>query len=546
MPISIHCLFLYPTVLENLRFTNLIDRIPTVSRQQINKTNCRFLHTKRNSFGKQRSVTLSVTTSKVSHSSSVAKSQHWNDISCQALSMFLKWRRLCITTLTQATGQHSRKYFRRLLLCLLTLLAFLTVAFNSLDSQWRSASVAAELRYSRISDVVREPHFQYFLSACVIVRESSDLMGEFLVRNHAAGVDHFFIYGDDDDPSEMSRLQIIFNALQGVVTYIPHGRAAPTDKENPDNYVQMRMYRHCLQEFGPLSKWVALIDTDEFFETSSLPFSYRAAPSRLHRTFLHDVLSAHEMIPVLCVRWKTALTNGRLHPPRQGETLRNSFSQTCRSQVNNKEKLALRKMILQPHFVDMEASPKLDVAIHKGFSFKGDMKKLHCKWGLVHEVEPPIYLIHYWSRDLSSYLRKIHRGRPRRNVPVRNLGDLFLRESLCNLEENVRQLRVIAEHEQKIIEKLPFFPPSQEGLASPDLAIGNQTNSPFTFCKKRVSRLISEISAGNHFSNVAYCDHRESDACSKFHTVNHMSWPFPWAEYITNSDPMENEDGLFT
>lgn len=459
--------------------------------------------------------------------------------------MFFKCQLIRLAKLKQTTGQYRQQRLRNRLVRLGAFPLLLTVALIALYSQWTSVSIIAELRRARVSDVVLDPQFQHFLSACVIVRESSDLIGEFLIMNYAAGVDHFFIYDDDDDPVEKARIRKIFTALNGLVTYIPNGREAPTDDENP-NYVQMRMYRHCLQEFGHRSKWVSLIDTDEFFDTFSLRFSLEPGRKISRRAFLHDVLSAHDIVPILCVRWKTALTNGRLQFPKQGETLSDLFPRTCKVQVNNKEKLALRKMILQPHFVDMKHSPKLDVAIHKGFSFTGQMKKLKCKSGLLHDLEPPIYLIHYWSRDLSSYLRKIRRGRPRRNSPPRNLGDLFLRESMCNLETNAGSSQVRTAYLRRLIRSLPFFPPSQELLAPAELAVGiNYSNSSILLNKKRLSRLITEISFGKDFANGAYCKNRESEACSLHKRENYLSWPFPWAEYLTNFNELQNEDNLF-
>lgn len=409
----------------------------------------------------------------------------------------------------------------------------------------QSRSLTSHLRSSRLSFVRQPDSFQHFLSACVIIRESSDLLPEFLIRNFAAGVDHFFLYGDDSNPNEIARLRQIFARLKGIVTYIPHGRSAPEDAEDPETYVQMRMYRHCLQRYGNTSNWVALIDTDEFFETFSLPFTHDDGETLPQRAFLHDVLAAHQMFPILCVRWKTALTNGRLLPQRKGETLDDLFPKTCRVQVNNKDKLALRKAVLQPRYLDFEESPKLDVAIHKGFKFKGEKKRLHCVWGLAHDLEPPIHLVHYWSRDLSSYLRKIRRGRPRKGIPPRTLTDLFLRESLCELEENSGSSELRRKYLSGLVRKMPFLDTPKDSFPTAEEAIGAPDNSTFSFCKTRVAKFISKISAGIDFSDEAYCEHRSSAACCLLQDGGTSSWPFPWAEYLMDCGEYSNEDNFF-
>ncbi len=106
---------------------------------------------------------------------------------------------------------------------------------------------------------------KYTVSVCVVVRESSSILPEFIVRNYISGVDHFFIYGDDNNGEELSRAKRIATVFQRIVTYLPQGRNFPKDEEDPEHYVQMRIYRHCLATFGSQTHWMAFIDSDEFF-----------------------------------------------------------------------------------------------------------------------------------------------------------------------------------------------------------------------------------------------------------------------------------------
>lgn len=446
------------------------------------------------------------------------------------------------------------KYPRSFLFSLiLSILSIFTVA--TLLRQSNVTSVGMEMAEARLSSVILEPEFDFFLSACVIVRQSSDTIAEFIVRNFMAGVDHFYVYGDDaDDPAEVVRLRKIFSAFHGIVTYINNGRDAPLDEEEPGNYVQMRMYRHCLEEFGSMSKWMTFIDSDEFFETYSLPAIETDPLKDSRRAFIHDILSSHEAFRVLCVRWRSALTNGRMLPPQKGELLHDMFPETCKiSQVDN-GKLAYKKTILQTKFVNLKETPKLDVAIHKGFSFRGPHlhSNLNCKADLGKHLEPAMHLVHYWSRDLTSYLRKIKRGRPRKTVPARTLKDLFFREEICDPDGVRSSSSIRYEEVKKFLYKVPFIADVKMTLPSVEALLGVGTEKTLEdqkkgehvqLCQENVEIMLNALSEGREFANAKYCYARNSTACSVLEEGKPLRWPFPWAEYLTNCDAgMKNEE----
>lgn len=394
----------------------------------------------------------------------------------------------------------------------------------------------ASLREKRISSSLPLSYFEHFMSACVIMRQSSDILPEFLVRNYAAGIDHFFLYGDDDEPSEISRLQQIFDMFPNIVTYIPNGRAQPHDEETLE-YVQMRMYRHCLSNSAATSEWVALIDVDEFFETTSLAALEPNQELRPRRAFLHDILSMNADFPALCITWHTALTNGQLIS-RPDASLFDMFPETCNPNIHNPGKLAYRKSILQTRYLDLNNTPKTDDAIHKGFIFHGPnglYNNFSCKEGLGKMLEAPLHLVHYWSRDLKSYLQKIHRGRPKRGARKRTLGDLFRREAMCKHELANNSALVRNDYVKSILKRVPVMHPIHAQLAKPEVAMGTgQTEGPnVTFCEERVRRLIVELSQGRVFSNAAYCESRNwTKACINFQEGKPLRWPFPWSQHI--------------
>ena len=411
------------------------------------------------------------------------------------------------------------------------------------------------LNSNRISNNLVEPRYKYMLSACVIARQASDIFPEFIVRNYAAGVDHFFIYGDDEDnPEEQERLHFLFSFLKGIVTYIPNGRMVPEDEENMDNYVQMRMYRHCLEKNSHTTKWIAFIDTDEFFETYALPVMEKNHRVSHKKAFLHDVLRWNEGLPVLCVRWRSALTNGHLLPAKPGKYLHDQFPETCRISSVNNGKLAYKKSIVQTRFVDLESTPKRDISLHSGFRFKGPRANTNftCHFELGKNLEPPIHLVHYWSRDLSSYLLKIQRGRPRKGIPSRSLEDLFRREELCIPDESLSSSHIRKEYIHKVLSYLPKFTPNYNQIANISFSLqslqketSNQTDNTISFCKEHVFNLLRHLANGHDFLDHAYCTGRSSPACLHFTKGSPSRWPFPWFEYISSCDEVLPEEDLF-
>ena len=405
---------------------------------------------------------------------------------------------------------------------------------------------------NRLTPVIPSPPHQHFLVACVIVRQSSDILPEFLIRNFAAGVDHFYIYGDDaDDAEEEGRLRRLFAHFKGIVTYFEKGRDTPSDNEQPELYVQMRMYRHCLETYGHTTTWMTFIDTDEFFETYALPV-IEQDPTKMPRTpFLHRILHRHQAFPVLCVRWRSALTNGHVIAPSLHHTLHDLFPRTCKISLFNNGRLAYKKTVLQPQWVDLRNTPKLDDAIHHGFAFKGPGPRtnLSCKVDLGKNLEPPIHIVHYWSRDLTSYLHKVRRGRPRKMLPGRTFADLFAREQMCDTENVRTSAHIRNDFVRRVLRKVQIYRPKRELLNSLELVEKLMSPSKelnVTICKPHLAYLLRALARGQDFDSIEYCRRKQSEACEKFQRNKMVEWPFPWVDFLTHcEDTSESVGGFF-
>lgn len=384
---------------------------------------------------------------------------------------------------------------------------------------------------------------RHFVSACVLVRDSSTILPEFLVRNYLAGVDHFFIYGDDKDEVELENLRNILHRFRRIVTYLPDGRTIPEDMQVNTNYTQMRIYRHCAATFGAQTHWMAFIDVDEMIETT--------ADTR-NTAFLQEILVEHDTHPVLCIRWRSVLTNGHVLPPSTTRhvPLFDSYSTSCQEIINNKIKLSLRKTILQPQYLDLDATPKLDVALHKGFRLKAPYERFHCIWGPGSKIIPPLYLAHYWSRSVYDYLEKIERGRPRAGVPSRTLRDLIEREKVCKADPHTEikeeRKRLVRKYSRIFDELIPAPVFNRHKFSRFVQQLSNTDDS--ALCQRRTLKLLGYMVDGRELSVERYCQQRTepTEVCSK-ERGEEKSWPFAWIEFISTrcDEEMEREDEMF-
>lgn len=96
-------------------------------------------------------------------------------------------------------------------------------------------------------------------SVCIvaILKGEEPFLDEWLLYHKMLGVDHFYLYDDD----EASPLTEFLAPHQGYVTIIPwHGKAYAL----PGRDRQTKAYWHAVQHYAFAYEWVAIIDGDEF------------------------------------------------------------------------------------------------------------------------------------------------------------------------------------------------------------------------------------------------------------------------------------------
>lgn len=134
---------------------------------------------------------------------------------------------------------------------------------------------------------------KYYLSACCILKDEEPFIFEWLTYHSLIGVEHFFIYDNESKNPVAAHPLIQKFAVQNKVTVL----------NTPGKIMQYPAYNHCLKNFGPLSKWIAFIDLDEFI-----------CPQELND--LRPLLAAYEDYAALGLSWKCFNSGGHLSRPK--------------------------------------------------------------------------------------------------------------------------------------------------------------------------------------------------------------------------------------
>ena len=215
----------------------------------------------------------------------------------------------------------------------------------------------------------------YYLSLCCIIKNEKYLE-EFIVYHNIVGVEHFYIYDNNSDHPIRDRLNnFYFNRLCTIIDFPGHAK-------------QMPAYNHCIKHFGRQTKWLAIIDGDEYI----LPKQDWS---------IHDVLNKHEDTQALGINW--VLFGSNHYDNIQEGFLVDKYRMCGNGQDHHV------KSIVQPRYVNSIENP------HYG-NIRDPSKYRDCKKNVISGALNNNYTIdliqinHYSFKSLEDYIKKHHRG----------------------------------------------------------------------------------------------------------------------------------------
>ena len=215
----------------------------------------------------------------------------------------------------------------------------------------------------------------YYLSICCIIKNEKYLE-EFIIYHHIVGVEHFFIYDNNSDHPIRDRLNnFYFNRLCTIIDFPGHAKQIPA-------------YEHCIKHFGRQTKWLAIIDGDEYI----LP---------KQNWSIRDVLNKNEDTHALGVNW---VLFGSSHYDNTQDGLLVDKYRMCENGQNPHI-----KSIVQPRYVTSASHPHFVI-------LQNPSKYKDCKKNIISGPFNNNYTIdliqinHYSFKSLEDYIKKHNRG----------------------------------------------------------------------------------------------------------------------------------------
>lgn len=175
---------------------------------------------------------------------------------------------------------------------------------------------------------------KYYLSLCCIIKNEK-YIEEFIIYHHLAGVEHFYIYDNDSDYPLRDRLNSFY--YKKICTII----------DFPGIGKQMPAYKHCINTYRDETKWLIIIDGDEFV----LPKS--------NFNSIRDFLNNYEDYHAIGINW--ILFGSSFHDSVQNGFQTNIYRYCGQTQNDHIKSIVQPKYVYDvdhPHFVKLHDPSK--------------------------------------------------------------------------------------------------------------------------------------------------------------------------------------------
>jgi hypothetical protein len=256
--------------------------------------------------------------------------------------------------------------------------------------------------------------YKFEVAICCIVRDE-EYLPEWIAYHALIGVTKFYIY---DNKSIIPATKTLAHYLDsGLVEVIPF----------PGKVMQLPAYHHCLKHYGPLCKWIAFIDADEFIVPKTLTGNFP------------DFLKAYEAYAGLGINWLVFGSNG--HIEKQESTIQSFTRRSLKSYVANKH----IKSIVQPRFVIKALTPH-DFEYKKG-KYGVNENFVTLTGPFSRHSSNKIQINHYFTRSETDFMHKKGRGRADTDEDIhqRTMNNFLVAEKNSNLitDESIMEIQML-------------------------------------------------------------------------------------------------------
>jgi hypothetical protein len=266
--------------------------------------------------------------------------------------------------------------------------------------------------------------YQYKLSICAIFQDEAPYLKEWIDYHRKVGVEYFWLYNNNSADNYKEILAPYIE--EGIVVLTEWPSEIKSHEFNHFCYtVQLGAYNHCLDKARGVTKWLALIDTDEFI----VP---------MHTKNIADLLEGKfRYASGLCVNWQLYGTSN-VECIQTNESLLEKLTWKARWDY---EENKYYKSIVKPYHVKKAIDPHFCEYAKSYYSVNPNFERMGRKGKSNSICIDEIRINHYWTRDLW-YLHNVKI--PRRQKWGAGPDDILKRASKLNDEYDASILRWMA------------------------------------------------------------------------------------------------------
>lgn len=255
--------------------------------------------------------------------------------------------------------------------------------------------------------------FKHNVSICAIFRDEAIYLKEWIEFNMLAGVEHFYLYNNFSED----------NYLEVLQSYIDNGIVSL--KDWPVKQGQMSAYQDFFDNFAWETKWVGLIDIDEFI-----------VPNKYNN--IYDFLINFENRPAVIIYWKVIGSSGLIDRDIKGFITEDLT-------IGYKKYIDIGKLFFNTRYEYTPEYRKNNYMHHMWAKCKGIMlppvnvfDKV-CSYGEnpVKSADMPVQINHYIIKTYQEYFdKKAKRGGGVHDIGMHSMDYYFRNEMMCQKEDH--------------------------------------------------------------------------------------------------------------
>lgn len=264
------------------------------------------------------------------------------------------------------------------------------------------------------------------VAVVAIVRDEERYIEEWLDYHVAVGARHFYMY--DNHSTDRTAALLAQGRWAGRITVMPWRNFDAAIR------IQNAAYNHALANFGPLHRWMAFIDVDEFI-----------VPKRSNT--LTEALKELDDLPAVSIAWHMFGPSGHATRP-PGLVIENYLERAEFPPRPDVISLLNFKTIVDPARVRLMKTHHAEIFGDEGMMWNDRKEKFRHpdRFDPRHATADVLQLNHYFTRSLEEMREKIAKGRVSKDGRTKNAD---------YLEEQVRKLEKYTTRDTTILRFLP-------------------------------------------------------------------------------------------